>query len=758
MKVTTAPGLPFHRRLETQVALGVTLVVFFALGAALLIATRVVTSGSLERASSDLAAARSAFYRLEDDRAESASAQAALVTTLPVFRAYLTDSRLAGDLASLQVLADEYRQQLNAAFCIVTGKNGGSRAGKAAAWGASSGWQPGTAPPQAIAAMIATAAAGQPRRGIAEAGERLYLVVSEPARFAEETLGTLTVGYALDDALARQLAQITHTDVNILLGSGLVASSLTGGNRAAMANLPAAGPLASFGDAARIERVGSGEYVAGAFPLSMGMGPDGPGRLLLLQDWAPVQRYLDQLQRELFAAGGVIFVLALACGVVFARRISRPLTDMAAAAGDIAGGNWERQVPVRGSAEATSLSLAFNTMTTSLRHWYEEAKKRDDELRQAQKMEAIGRLAGGVAHDFNNLLTAIRGYAELSILDLADRQDVVPQLAEIVSAADRAADLTRQLLAFSRRQIVAPRVLALDRVVTGMHQLVRRVIGEDVQVVIAIDSTIGLVRADRTQIEQVIINLVVNARDAMPNGGTVTIALANTPGNHICLTISDTGHGMDEQTVARIFEPFFTTKETGRGTGLGLAIVYGIIQQAGGTVTVDTTVGKGTAFHILLPRLPDDTPADPEIDLTRGLAALRKGSETVLLVEDDDRLIVLISNTLRQAGYTVLAASRGEEALQIARTHRAPIHLLLTDVVMPGMNGRVLSEQLRMFHPYTSILFMSGYSDDAVLLHGIETDSAQYIQKPFSMDALMAKMRETLLQSRAPGSFSPGRA
>ena len=743
-------SVPFHRRLDTHVALGVTLVVLFALGAALLIATRVVTTGSLERAASDLTAARSAFYRLEDDRAESASAQASLVTTLPVFRAYLTDSRLAGDLASLQVLADEYRQQLNAAFCIVAGRGG--------VLGGSSGWQSGVAPPPVIAKMIAAAATGQPRRDIADVGDRLYLVVSEPARFAEETLGSLTVGYALDDALARQLAQITHTDVNILLGTHLMASSLTGGDRAAIVTLASSGQLAAFGGAARTWRIGSGEYVAGAFPLSLSVGADSAGHLLLLQDWTPVQRYLDQLQRQLLAAGSVIFVLALACGVVFARRISRPLGDMASAAGEIAGGHWERQVPVRGSAEATSLALAFNAMTTSLRHWYEQAKKRDDELRQAQKMEAIGRLAGGVAHDFNNLLTAIRGYAELAGVQIGDDHEVYPYIVEVISAADRAAELTKQLLAFSRRQVVAPRILSLDRVVTGMHQLVRRVIGEDVQVVTAIDSTIGPVRADKSQIEQVIINLVVNARDAMPQGGTVTIALANTTDNRVCLSVSDTGHGMDEQTVARIFEPFFTTKETGRGTGLGLAIVYGIVQQSGGTITVDTAIGKGTTFQILLPRLADDTPVDEEIDLSRGLAALRKGSETVLLAEDDERLNVLIGSTLRQAGYTVLAATHGEEALRIARTHTSPIHLLLTDVVMPGINGRVLSEKLKMFRPDTTILFMSGYSDDAVLRHGVETASAQFIQKPFSMDALMVKMRETLLQSRAPGSISPGRA
>ena len=733
-------SLPIRSRLETHVALGVTVVVFFALGAALLIATRVVTSGSFERATADLDGARSAFYRVEDDRAAFASAQAQLVATLPVFRAYLTDSRLAGDLASMQVLADQYREQLDAAFSIVTGRT--------ARWAGSSGWQAGAEPPAELATMIAGAAAGRPQREIVAVADRPYLVVSAPARFAQETVGTFTVGYPLDDAIARQLARITHSEVTIAVGSRVVASSLSGPERAAAAGLVANGQLPSLA-AARIEHVGSGEYVAGAFPISADAASRSPARLLLMQDWAPVQRYLNQLRRQLFAAGAAIFAAALAGGLVFARRVSRPLTGMAEAARDIADGQWSRQVPVSGSAEATTLAVAFNAMTTNLRHWYDEARKRDDELRQAQKMEAVGRLAGGIAHDFNNVLTAIRGYAELAIVQLNSNPTVQSQVVEVVAAADRAAELTKQLLAFSRRRTAAPRVLALDRVLAGMHQLVCRVIGDDVPVVTAIAPSIGAVRADRTQIEQIILNLVVNARDAMPNGGTVTISVVNTEDNRVRLSVADTGHGMDDETVRRIFDPFFTTKESGEGTGLGLAIVYSIVQEAGGEITVDTAVGKGTTFSIFLPRLPDGTPIDEELDLTRGLAGLRSGTETVLIAEDDERLSAVIGSTLRLAGYNVLAASHGEEALQIARNHEAPIHLLLADVVMPGISGKNLSQQLRMFRPDTTVLFMSGYSNEAVLRYGVETTAVQYIQKPFSMDALMIKMRETLLQSRA---------
>ena len=754
---TTGPAnrlhpLGFLHRLETHVAVAVTLVVGLALTAALLITTRVVTGGSRERASSELTAARLAFYRLEDDRAEFAAAQAALVTALPVFRAHM-DSKLADDLATMQVMTDDYRRQLKAAFCIVTGRDG--------VWSSSSGWPPGAEPPESIRRMIAASAAGQPRRDVADVNDRLFLVVSEPARFAEETLGTLTVGYPLDDAVARQLAEVTHSDVNIVLGQRLTATSLTGDARAALATLIASGQSPPTGGATRMERLGDSEYLAGAFPLSPAGERDMAGRLILLQDWAPTKRYLAELRLQLLAAGLAIFAVALAGGLLFAHRVSDPLKDMARAAGDIAAGNWTRQVPVRGTAEATMLALAFNEMTTSLRHWYEEAKRRDDELRQAQKMEAIGRLAGGIAHDFNNLLTTIRGYTELAILRLKEPGPAMDELEEILAAVDRAADLTRQLLTFSRRQALTPRVLALDQVITNAEQMLRRVIGEDIELVTSIEPGLGEVRADRGQMEQVLLNLVVNARDAMPNGGTLRIALAKVavgapahdvrhtavPEPYVCLSVEDTGSGMDRETASHIFEPFFTTKAVGRGTGLGLAMVYGIVEQAGGMIDVDTEVGRGTTFRVYLPHAtggeaPKQVAADPAPVPVPALTTSARRSETVLLAEDDGTLRTLIGNTLRTAGYTVLEGSNGEEALDIART--VPIDLLLTDVVMHGMDGRALLERVVSIRSNTRVLFMSGYSDETVLRHGIETTHPSFIRKPFSTDALTAKVREML--------------
>jgi signal transduction histidine kinase/ActR/RegA family two-component response regulator len=745
------PSLGFHRRLETHVAVAVTLVVAFALGAALFIATRAVTNGSLERAASDLAAAHSAFYRLEDDRAEFAAAQSVLVTAQPLFRAYMADSRLTSDVATMQVMADEYRRQLKAGFFIVTGRDG--------TWTGSSGWPEGNKAQASIGRMIAASAAGQPQRDITQVGGQLFLVVSEPARFADETLGTLTVGYALDDAVARGLAQVTHCDVSIVVGDHLSASSLTGDERAALASLITNNQSLSPGAAPRTERLGHSEYVAGAFPLSANRPLETSGRLVLLQDWAPTKRYLTQLRRELLTAGVAIFTVALAGGLLFARRVSRPLKNIALAADDIASGNWTRQLPVQGGAEATVMARAFNEMTASLHHWYEEAKKRDDELRQSQKLEAIGRLAGGVAHDFNNLLTAITGYGELVMHHLDKNDPRREEVAEILAAADRAAELTKQLLAFSCGQTTVPRILALDQIVAATEPMLRRLIGEDVQLVTSIAPDIDRVRADRGHVVQVLLNLVVNARDAMPNGGTLRIRLANIcvgaaphdvlnmpiPGSYVCLSVADTGCGMDRETASKAFEPFFTTKEDG-GTGLGLSIVYGIVQQAGGMVDVDSDVGRGTTFRVYLPRTDDAE--EPDLSANSSAASV-KGTETVLLVEDDRRLRILMGNALREAGYTVLQAPDAEDALEVARTHATPIHLLLTDVVMPGMNGRVLSERVKLVRPEILVLFMSGYSNDAVLRHGIRTASAHFIQKPFSMNTLMAQMRELLQSPRS---------
>jgi len=384
-----------------------------------------------------------------------------------------------------------------------------------------------------------------------------------------------------------------------------------------------------------------------------------------------------------------------------------------------------------------------------------ERKGLEMQLLQAQKMEAVGQLAGGVAHDFNNVLTAIAGYAELLREDLPGEDARRGDLEEILRATDRAAALTRQLLAFSRRQVLAPRVLDLNTVVASVDNMLGRLIGADVELRTALAPELGAVRADPGQLEQVIMNLVVNARDAMPRGGKLTIETANAEldesyalehpavvaGPYVMLAVSDSGVGMDAATQARIFEPFFTTKEKGKGTGLGLATVYGIVKQSGGNIWLYSEPGRGTTFKIYLPRvdqpleLPTPTPAARETP---------RGTETVLLVEDDDAVRALARKMLAAHGYTVLAAPSGADALELAASHAGPIHLLVTDVVLPGISGRELAIRFQSVRPGLKVLYTSGYTDDAVVHHGVLDAGIAFLQKPFTSGALARKVRETL--------------
>jgi len=420
---------------------------------------------------------------------------------------------------------------------------------------------------------------------------------------------------------------------------------------------------------------------------------------------------------------------------------------------------WKRKDGIGTVVRVSGRAVSDGDTGTAFELFAEDVTERralEQQLRQSQKMEAVGRLAGGIAHDFNNLLMVISGYSEF----LLDRLGPDPALRgpaqEIAGAAQRASSLTRQLLAFSRKQMMAPKILDLNEVITENLKMLTRVIGEDIDLVMVPAATLGAVRADAGQIDQVIMNLAVNARDAMPSGGKLTIETSNVsldeeysrfhaplrPGDYVMLTISDTGMGMDSETQSHIFEPFFTTKGP-KGTGLGLSTVYGIIKQSGGYIWVYSESGKGTTFKIYLPRVPERAESPAAVSIAESVAT-EPGTETILLVEDETNLRYLARQFLEKQGYRVIEAADGAVAMQIAVAHEGMIHLLLTDVIMPGMNGRELAQRISEIRPNTKVLYMSGYTENVIGHNGTLDAGVRLLQKPFTLRELKSKVREVL--------------
>ena len=395
----------------------------------------------------------------------------------------------------------------------------------------------------------------------------------------------------------------------------------------------------------------------------------------------------------------------------------------------------------------------------------EALRQSEKQFRQSQKMEAVGRLAGGIAHDFNNLLTIIMGYSQVLMTELGPQHPLRGKIEETLKAGGKAAALIRQLLTFSSKQSMDPKILSLNTAVTSLENMLRRLIGEDVQFVIKLDPKNGRLRADQTQLEQVLVNLVVNARDAMPKGGTITIETAQVeltrspvyhiaplqPGSYVRLAVSDTGCGMDLKTQSHIFEPFFTTKGEGKGTGLGLSTVYGIVTQCGGAIDVTSRVGHGTRFDLYFPSVESDiqttTPTQPS-------GRPQRGTETILLAEDEPSVRTLVRDELRKLGYKVVEAKNGVEACLLATQQAESFQLLLTDVVMPGMGGRELAQHLSVINPELRTLFMSGYMDDVGIMAGQEEGTTSFLQKPFTPEVLASSVRN-LLDARMP-SDKPG--
>jgi len=504
-------------------------------------------------------------------------------------------------------------------------------------------------------------------------------------------------------------------------------------------------------------------------------------------DAALQQSVRDSWQRFdslLVAGASADLLLAMTLAFLFTRGIGRGLQTLTENTQALAEGR-ELSKPLEGTDEIAHLDRVFHRMAQELRNAHEgletKVKERtvelsqtneqlteqiaerqkaeeslrasEEQLRQSQKLEAVGQLAGGVAHDFNNLLTVIMGYSDLLLRSSKHDDSMRSKTEEIKKAAVRAAALTRQLLAFSRKQVLQPKVLELNSLVTEVSKMLRRLIGEDIEFIMLLRPEAGRISADPGQIEQVLMNLVVNARDAIPQGGKIIIETGNVelhrdsadlhrevePGDYVLLTVSDSGRGMDEGTRKRIFEPFFTTKEVGKGTGLGLSTVYGIVKQSGGNIFVYSEVGRGTTFKIYFPRVKEEAASQP----TAQRAQLPRGSETILLVEDEAMVRKLARTILEENGYEVLEAANGNEAI-IREQHAGEIHLMVTDVVMPLMSGRELAERVRERRHGIKVLYMSGYTDDAIVHHGVLEAGTHFLEKPFTPDALAWKVREVL--------------
>jgi PAS domain S-box-containing protein len=882
-----AVAIPWHRRLEAHVLAGVTTIIGVSLAALTVVTGEVVARHTMSRASGDLAAAQAAFTHLVATQSELVAAQTRLITGLPVFRAHMTDSRLLADVATIEAMAEMYREELEAAFTIVSDSRG--------RWLASPGL-PVNASRERLEALVKATAAGRKQREILALQGHLFIVVTEPATFADEVLGTLTTGYALDNVLAYELARTTGRDVALIAGTAISGSSLSPAPRARLADLLQldAGPFATTGTIS-VTQLGSEEYVAATFPLTSNANLPTPGRLVLLESWAPTQAFIDQIQWRLLWTGALVFALGIGASLLLSRRMSRPLREIAEAAGEIAQGHWDRRLEPAGSAESVAMATAFNDMTVSLSHWHDQARQRaeqlqasferfravtlsvhdaivstdgngaiifwhpraealfgfaeeeaigrrfasllapelhdryasavqnitrdsddapdaatidgeglrndgarfplelslaswrsgdqtcltavirdvterrrgeeelrlrDQQLREAQKMDAIGRLASGIAHDFNNSLMVIQGHAEMLSLGLPESDPRRKKVDVIVQSAVGAAAITRRLLTFGRKQESDLRVVDPREQVTSVQKVLGRLLGDNIKVISEAQGTPGHIRIDPDQLDQVIMNLAINARDAMPGGGELRFSVGNTvfkdpavcdrlgvaPGEYVTIAVSDTGCGMDPETAARIFEAFFTTKEAGRGTGLGLAIVQGIITQALGCIEVDTEPGRGTTFFLHLPRV--DAKNEP-VRAVPQPTTLERGTETILIAEDKPLVRRILKTALENAGYRVLEAVDGEQAVEVARRHSGRIDLLLTDVVMPGAGGFALYQALKAVRPSTDVIFMTGHPPGAEARAEVDRSGAVCLQKPFSFDVLSRAMRAVIDAARA---------
>jgi len=591
-------------------------------------------------------------------------------------------------------------------------------------------------------------------------GSRLYEVWIQPIYFGtpsqDTAIGLLALGHEVDEHAARDFGNIAASEVAFNFGYVPVASTFSAAKQAELSRYIRE-PRKDPSQASQEIQIGAERYLETTVALSADSGP--LVSLTVLKSLDKAMLFLSELNHVLIGLGLLSVLAGSALVFLISHTFTRPLASLVSGVRALEKGDFNYALESTGGDEVTEVTDAFLRMRAGMESTQKEQKQLEERLRQAHKMEAVGRLAGGVAHDFNNLLTVIRGNSDL-LLDREGTDNFQKRcLDQIQKAANRAVSMTRQLLAFSRMQVLQPRILELNGIVTEMGKMLPRLIGEHIEYSFLPDHNLASIKADPGQIEQVILNLAVNARDAMPNGGSLVLRTQNivvseadaairppmNPGAYVLLSVTDTGHGMDDATKVHIFEPFFTTKEVGKGTGLGLATVYGVVKQSGGFIWLISSPGKGTTFEIYLPQA-SGVVAKPEAEEKRSPAP--QGSETILVVEDEAGVRELASQFLRVKGYTVLEAQDGQEALEIARQYAETIHLLLSDMVMPKMNGGELAARLKVIRPEIRLAFMSGYSEFSRGDLVQDFPEAPVIQKPFSPASLVDVVRKAL----KPGS------
>jgi signal transduction histidine kinase/ActR/RegA family two-component response regulator len=594
-------------------------------------------------------------------------------------------------------------------------------------------------------------------------GNNLYQVVLQPYYQDPSTKkvieGYVVVGRSVDSRAASDLSRIASSDIVFRYGPQIAISTLS--------------PLQELELTRQIQNQNAKDQVAGiqvnitgeryyATSLDLTPGLQPAASLVILKSYKEETAYLTRLNHLLLGVGLLAIVVGGAMVFFISDNVIRPLASLVRGVEALELGDFNYPLEAGGHDEISTLTKAFNTMRETLKNDVTQREQLEHQLRQAQKMEALGRLAGGVAHDFNNLLTVINGHSDLMLDRLQPGEALHSNAQQIRKTADRAASLTRQMLAFSRMQVVQPKILDVNELISEMGKLLRRLIREDIDFSLRLGNSLGRIKADSGQIEQVLLNLTVNASDAMPRGGKLTIETQSVaicgddarrrpsiePGKYIMLSVADTGHGMNAETLARIFEPFFTTKEPGRGTGLGLATVYGAVKQSGGFIWVESEPGEGTRFEIYLPQTNER--AEPSLsDAMKNCSTSTGARKTVLVVEDEREVREIACEFLSAAGYSVLTAQDGKEALETAQRLGKSIQAVLTDVVMPNMRGPELGLRLKTMLPHVKIVYMTGYLEQNDDAPGFLED-AFFLQKPFSRETVVNQIAQALNSNSSP--------